>query len=205
DGGPVLSSVPAAGTVGPSALSVRTPAGWVDATTVSSVAHKGSGLRLTVQTSDPQGGTFDVEISPAGEGIIEVEATHGDSALEVLAIGAAWVATPDERFYGLGERGNTVQHRGARVESYVSDGPWIEENRALISAILPPPGFRARDDATYFPVPWILSSRGYGLLVDNDETAYHDLATSLRPDAWSVEVVGAPEGMAPRPAPTALR
>jgi alpha-glucosidase (family GH31 glycosyl hydrolase) len=54
-------------------------------------------------------------------------------------------------------------------------------------------------------VPWILSSRGYGVLVDNDETAYHDLATPLRPEAWSVEVVGAPEGMAPRPAPTTLR
>ena len=38
-----------------------------------------------------------------------------------------------------------------------------------------------RDDATYFPIPWILSSRGYGLLVDNDETAYHALATPDRP------------------------
>src|SRR5262249_54470899 len=49
---------------------------------------------------------------------------------------------------------------------------------------------------------------GYGVLVDNDETAYHDLATPERPDAWSMEVVGAPEapeGMAPRPGPTTLR
>jgi alpha-glucosidase len=205
DDGPVLASATGAGAAGPSALSVRTAAGWIHATTVSTVVRKGGGLRMTVQTSDPQGGTFELRIRPAGEGIIEVEATHGGSAVEVLGIGAAWAATPEERFYGLGERANAAEHSGARVESYVSDGPWIEEDRDLISAVLPAPGFRARDDATYFPVPWVLSSRGYGVLVDNDETAYHDLATPLRPDAWSVEVVGAPEGMAPRPAPTTLR
>src|SRR5262249_41302214 len=37
DGGPVLSSATAAGPTGPSALSVRTPAGWIHATTVSGV------------------------------------------------------------------------------------------------------------------------------------------------------------------------
>jgi alpha-glucosidase (family GH31 glycosyl hydrolase) len=160
---------------------------------------------MTVQTSDSQGATFALRISPAGEGIIEVEATLEGSTAEVLGIGAAWTATPDEHFYGLGERADAVQHRGARVESYVSDGPWTKDSRAVISALLPAPGFRARDDATYFPVPWILSSRGYGVLVDNDETAYHDLATPQRPDVWSIEVVGAPESMAPRPAPSTLR
>src|SRR5262249_52992858 len=161
---------------GPSALSVRTSTGWVHATTVSSVMRTGRGLRMIVQTSDPQGGTFALRISPAGEGVIEVEATYRGSTGEILGIGSAWATTPDERFYGLGERANAAQHRGERVESYVSDGPWTEANRTLISAILPGPGYRARDDATYFPVPWILSSHGYGVLVDNDETAYHDLA-----------------------------
>ena len=190
---------------GPSALSVRTAAGWVHATAVSSAVRKAGALRMTVQTSDSQGATFALRISRAGEGIIEVEATLEGSTAEVLGIGAAWTATPDEHFYGLGERADAVQHRGARVESYVSDGPWTKDSRAVISALLPAPGFRARDDATYFPVPWILSSRGYGVLVDNDETAYHDLATPRRPDVWSIEVVGAPEGMAARPAPSTLR
>ncbi len=195
-----------AGPLGPSALSVRTAAGWVHATTVSALDRTGGGtLRMTTRTSDPLGTTFAIRISPAGEGIIGVEATPAGSTAEVLGIGAAWATATDERFYGLGERANAAQHRGARVESYVSDGPWIEADRALISAVLPKPGFRARDDATYFPVPWVLSSRGYGVLVDNDETAYHDLATPERPDAWSLEVVGAPDGMSARPAPATLR
>jgi len=204
DGGPSLTSVSDAGATAPSALSLRTPTGWVHATSASRLTRKGNGLRLTVETSDPQVGAFEVRIAPAGEGVIEVEATRGATAMDVLGIAAAWSAPADERFYGLGERADTAQHRGARVENYVSDGPWIEENRGLISSILPPPGFRARDDATYFPIPWILSSRGYGVLVDNDETSYHDLATA-RPDAWSVEVVGAPDGVPARPAPTSLR
>src|SRR5262245_37043961 len=124
DDGPVLSSALAAGTSGPSALSVRTQAGWIHATTVSSLTRKGSGVQMMLQTSDPGGGTFVLRIRPDGEGVIELEATPG-AFQEVLGIGSAWVATPDERFYGLGERSDTVQHRGARVESYVSDGPWI--------------------------------------------------------------------------------
>jgi alpha-glucosidase (family GH31 glycosyl hydrolase) len=203
--GPVLRSATSAGAAGPAALSVRTAAGWVHATTVSSWVREEGGLRLIVETSDPQGATFEVRIRPGGEGVVEVAATYGGPAADVLGIGSAWVATPDERFYGLGERADTAQHRGARVESYVSDGPWIPVDRGLVSVLLPRPGFRARDDATYFPVPWILSSRGYGVLVDNDETVYHDLATPQRPDAWSFEVVGAPEGMTPRPGPTTLR
>jgi alpha-D-xyloside xylohydrolase len=204
DGGPSLSSASDAGADGPSALALRTPTGWIHATSVSRLARKGNGLRMTVDTSDPQAGAFEVRVAPDGEGVIEVEATRAATATDVLGISAAWAAPADERFYGLGERADAAQHRGARVENYVSDGPWIEENRALISAILPPPGFRARDDSTYFPIPWILSSRGYGVLVDNDETSYHDLAT-VRPDVWSVEVVGAPDGVAARPAPTSLR
>jgi alpha-glucosidase (family GH31 glycosyl hydrolase) len=202
--GPLLWSATDGSPVGPAALSAGTAAGWIHATTASGLTTTAHGLSMTVHTSDPQG-TFDVRIRPGGEGIIDVEATPHGFTTEIVSIGAAWAATPDERFYGLGERADAVQHRGARVESYVSDGPWINEDRGLISAILPPPGFRARDDATYFPVPWILSSRGYGLLIDNDETSYHDLATPSRPDAWSFEVIGAPEGMAPRPGPASLR
>ena len=61
-----------------------------------------------------------------------------------------------------------------------------------------PQGFRARDDATYYPVPWLLSSRGYGVLLDGDETSAFHLGTDPQ-DVWSVEV------QAPRLAPPRLR
>ena len=44
-----------------------------------------------------------------------------------------------------------------------------------------------RDDATYFPVPWLLSSRGHGVLALGDETHRHTLGTRR----WRVEADGA--------------
>ena len=78
----------------------------------------------------------------------------------------------------MGERPARVDQRGARrVETYVADGPYYPDaERAVLSTFVPPQGYRPRDDATYFPIPWVLSSRGYGVLVENEETAYHDFS-----------------------------
>lgn len=206
DGTTVLSSASGGDGTVPGGLSARTDTGWIDATRVSAIRREGRGVRATLATDDPLGGTVTLDVDPEGEGVLAVAATFSGGAVDApRAIGAAWAASPDERFYGLGERATTTQHRGTEVESYVSDGPWIEADRPLIRNVLPPPGFRPRNDATYFPVPWILSSRGYGVLVDNDETVEHALATPARPDAWSMTVVRSPDGATPLPVATTLR
>jgi sulfoquinovosidase len=99
----------------------------------------------------------------------------------------AFRAEPDERFYGCGERSHRCELRGEEVEHYVGEGPYQPEEYDLIRAIVPAWGLRERPDATYFPVPWLLSSRGYGVLVDNHETSRHRLCLGA-PDRWSVEV-----------------
>jgi alpha-glucosidase (family GH31 glycosyl hydrolase) len=53
--------------------------------------------------------------------------------------------------------------------------------------ILPDWGTRSRQDSTYFPIPWLLSSRGYGVLIDNDEMSYHRVGSESA-GAWSMEV-----------------
>ena len=78
----------------------------------------------------------------------------------------------------------------------MAEGPYQPDERPILGAVVPPPGFQPRDDATYFPVPWLLSTRGYGVLVDNTETSYFRLATDS-PSAWSVEVRGAPPNQQP--------
>ena len=80
-----------------------------------------------------------------------------------------------------------MDQRGNVVENYVSDGPWQPDQYAI--AELREWGFRPRDDATYYPIPWLLSTDGYGVLVDNPETSYFSLDQG---GAWSVEVVTAP-------------
>ena len=59
---------------------------------------------------------------------------------------------------GLVKRGNTI-------ENYVAEGPYQTEEWPFIAAFVPPPGYHPRDDATYFPMPWLLSTRGYGFLL----------------------------------------
>jgi hypothetical protein len=67
---------------------------------------------------------------------------------------------------------------------------------------VPPQGYHPRDDATYFPVPWLLSTAGYGVLLDSPETSTFDLARS-RPDVWSADVAAPrwPSASSPVPAP----
>jgi hypothetical protein len=192
---PVLVSASGVGGTGPAALSVRTADGWIHATSVAKVRRSRAALRAVLQTDDAGGRTIALRMRTAGKGVVAVEATFPDGGDEIIGWGAAFASAPDERFYGLGERADAVEHRGARVESYVSDGPWIAADRPIIEAILPPPGFRARDDATYFPVPWLLSSRGYGVLVDGDATVYHALTILTGwppPPSASLRLVAAP-------------
>ena len=58
---------------------------------------------------------------------------------------------------------------------------------------MPTWGIRERPESTYFPIPWLLSTAGYGVLVDNPETSYFRVRSDSASD-WSVEVVRAPEG-----------
>jgi alpha-glucosidase (family GH31 glycosyl hydrolase) len=102
-------------------------------------------------------------------------------------MGVGFGARPDERFLGFGERSNAVDQRGNDVEVFVGEGPFQPEERPAIAAFVPPQGFHARDDATYYPVPWLLSTAGYGVLLDSPETSTFDLARS-RPDVWSADV-----------------
>ena len=111
-------------------------------------------------------------------------------ALSARARGAtrvriAFAARRGERYLGFGERSNAVDQRGGQVESYVAEGPFEEDERAVVPSFVPAWGFHPRDDATYFPMPWLLSTSGYGVLVDNTETSLFRLD---RGRTWSVEV-----------------
>ena len=92
-----------------------------------------------------------------------------------------------ERFVGFGERSNAVDQRGNEVEHYVAEGPYVSEDYDIIGAVVPEPGLRERPDATYFPMPWLLSSRGYGILVADDDRSVHHLDES-GDGTWSVEI-----------------
>ncbi|HEX2086001.1 MAG TPA: TIM-barrel domain-containing protein [Solirubrobacteraceae bacterium] len=166
-------------------LGFRTAAGWVRATRALSVGRDGAAVVAELATSDPGGRTIRLRLAPDAHGVIALEATAAGG--DVTAMGIGFGARGDERYLGFGERSNAVDQRGNDVEVFVGEGPYQPEERPFITGFVPPWGYHPRDDATYFPLPWLLSTAGYGVLLDNAETSTFHLA-SERPDVWSVEV-----------------
>ena len=166
-------------------LGFRTASGWVHATRAAAVRNAGRALVATLETTDERGRRLEVRIKPAGHGVVSLAMRIAGGPLDdVQALGVGFEARPGERFFGFGERANALEHRGDVVENYVSDGPY-QPRSARSRRAGSQPGFRARDDATYFPVPWLLSSRGVGVLVDNAETSYFRLGVDAPADGAS--------------------
>jgi alpha-D-xyloside xylohydrolase len=122
-----------------------------------------------------------VRVERAGPGVIAVHLRGPTSA---KAVSISFRAAPREVFTGFGERSNAVDQHGRDVVNYTADGPFLAPDRAVAGVAVPDWAESDRNDATYYPIPWLLSSRGYGVLVDNDETSRF----VLRGRRWSVRV-----------------
>src|SRR3954454_22885632 len=134
----------------------------------------------TFATSD--GRTLEVRAARDADGVVALAIAPPPDA---LATSVTFAARRGERYLGFGERSNALDQRGRNVEVFVGEGPYQPEERAPIAAFVPPWGYHPRDDATYFPMPWVLSSAGYGLLLDDPETSRFDLRA---PGDWRAEV-----------------
>ncbi len=159
--------------------------GWVRATELKTAVLDGETWVGTVATTDPAW-TLEVRARAEQDGVIAIEVSAQGGAVQ--ASGIAFAAGEDERFVGFGERGNAVNQAGRILENYVAEGPYQDAEYPLINILVPPPGVRWRADTTYYPIPWLLSSRGYGVLLDNDEMSYHRLAAT---DGWAMETESA--------------
>jgi alpha-glucosidase (family GH31 glycosyl hydrolase) len=189
-------------------LGFRTAVGWQGATRVLSAHRDGRAYEATLATTDPLR-QLALRLAPAAEGVISLDARVVGPTTGLDAVGGGFGSPPSERFIGFGERSHQVEQRGQVVEAFVSDGPYQPVEYPVLNAFVPPWALRSRPDATYFPVPWLLSSRGYGVLVDNPETTVFRLGTDA-PDRWSLEVTAAPTGqlggqLAPPPERLQLR
>jgi alpha-glucosidase (family GH31 glycosyl hydrolase) len=175
----VLAEAPA-GTLG-----FRTAAASFHATRVIAGRSAGSAWEATLATSDPSGRRLSVRLARDAEGVIALRArVTGARLADVTHTGIAFRARPRERYLGFGERSNAVDQRGNEVENYVAEGPFEEDERSLVPSFVPAWGYHPRDDATYFPMPWLLSTAGYGVLLGNSEPSLFRLGKR----AWRAEV-----------------
>lgn len=185
---------------------------WFHATRVAEI----SGRSFVLDTNDPSGRRIALEIDfPAsGEvqigarlvgGIVDPEAlgataeslcpgqTAGCGARTIL-FGDAFASPKTEEFLGFGERYNSVAQRGNNVPLWSEEGSFGPgPGEPLASALPTAPGtemlqaFPSGPLYTYYPVPFALSTRGYGLLLDTGAYGEFRLATDL-PDAVAFAV-----------------
>lgn len=113
--------------------------------------------------------------APAGEALpslLGVEwLTDGARARRVRL---AFACDPGEAFFGLGERFNALDQRGE-----IMDIRCYEQ-------------YKSQGKRTYMPVPFLLSSAGYGVHVESSRWMQFDLAAT-RPDRWTLEADLGPE------------
>jgi len=167
--------------------SAPAPAATVDAGSLVAVSD-GSRLVLeqpgtpsaSLELSGTSPAGLEPELKRVGEGMIRVRfrAPAGSATTR-----ADFTRAAGESFLGFGERSDQVVRTGGTVEHRVVDGPYQAIEEPVIQAFVPGPGFTTRDDASYFPIPWLISTRGYGVLIENDEQSRHEIG-----GRWSAEV-----------------
>ncbi|HOO55670.1 MAG TPA: glycoside hydrolase family 31 protein [bacterium] len=89
----------------------------------------------------------------------------GVAGLEVVAEketewNVSFVSPGNEHLYGMGEKFNTLDHRGHTVRMFNTDN------------------IKEKGESCYKCVPWVMSDRGYGVWLDNTSVATFDLADS---------------------------
>lgn len=129
-------------------------------------------------TDDPRGRSIGIRVSVVKPGVVSVIA---DAPAAATQTGVGFDRRASERFLGFGERSDAVVRRGGTVEDYVAEGPYQPAEDPLVSAFVPPVAVDLRPDATYFPIPWLLSSRGFGFLLEGSAKSLFTLGAP-----WSV-------------------
>ena len=131
-------------------------------------AHQdGGALVATISTSDP-GHTITLRVQAEGAGAFDVQATSTGAS----ALAASFASGADEGFHGMGGRRESTDLRGRHILGWVLDYRYPNVTGSY-----------------YYVEPLVLSSRGYGLWLDQTENASFRLASDVD-DAWRVAVVG---------------
>ncbi|HOZ47912.1 MAG TPA: glycoside hydrolase family 31 protein [Candidatus Hydrogenedentes bacterium] len=167
-------------------LSLKEP--WIQSRAATDYHVLDDRVCFSVETYRPSRGPLLFVVGPFYDSAVRLAASvpASDGARQRVAF--AFAAPEDEHYAGFGERFNRIDQRGRRLECWAEEGSiepgWLRRFRPDWP---PEYAFPGGEDASYAPVPFFLSSRGYGLLADVAEPSHFDMAAS-RNDLWRVEV-----------------
>jgi alpha-glucosidase (family GH31 glycosyl hydrolase) len=118
------------------------------------------------------------------EGTLRVEARASGEAARMWS--SAFYAGKEERFVGFGERFNRVDQRGVTVYNWAEEGGIGTGEGTEPNPGNPSPNGEAM---TYYPVPFFVSTAGYGFWLDSTWRSEFDLVTD-HDGAWRVRDFG---------------
>ena len=167
-------------------LSLNEP--WVHAVKAAGYEQHEDRVYFTVETYRPSRGHILFVVGPFYNGAVRLAASVTPGKGTFGRVAFTFHAPENEHYAGFGERFNGVDQRGKKLENWAEEGgiepgllrrfwPWRPPEHTI-------PG---GEDASYAPMPFFLSSRGYGLLADVPEPTHFDMAKSCK-DMWRVEV-----------------
>ena len=147
------------------------------------------GDEYLLATDDPLGHRIALRITRPADGVVRLESRLASGPLAgtgpTLSL-ARFDATPDERFLGFGERSNAVDQTGREVFSWAEEGPFSAGNYEALTQRIPSFAFPTGPAGTNFPIPWLVSTRGFGVLIDRTERSRF----LLRGSPWTAQVEG---------------
>jgi sulfoquinovosidase len=169
---------------GPSRPDEADPArpAWHRITRARSAHRQRDRLTAVLETDHPEAVEARTEIIVHEDERIAVTIAVAGAAV----VSQSFVAEPGERFLGFGERSHAVSLDHGVVENYVGEGPYQQHEYPLLHDTVPAWAIRNRPDATYFPLPWVISTRGFGVSIDQDDLSYVRLRADSG-DTWSIE------------------
>ncbi len=163
---------------------------WRDAWQVSSATQTSNALALLLTKSGSSDGmtvTF-----TAGDTSLRVEAQmttigQADRSAQAATTPTAWeaaFATPstNEGFLGLGERFTRTNFRGLAMYSFAEEGGIGSGENQPAGPHNPYPNGEAM---TYYPIPFFMSTNGYGFWLDTTYWNEYDFAID-EPDTWRI-------------------
>ncbi|HVE69647.1 MAG TPA: TIM-barrel domain-containing protein [Solirubrobacteraceae bacterium] len=165
---------------------------WFHARRVVRVARPAADrLELELATNDPMGHRLLAVVERRDEGVVTVTSRvapgSGPYAGSATTGGAAFAAAGGERYLGFGSRSNAVDQTGREVFNWAEEGPFSSGNaEAVLRPLVPDFTFPSGPAATNLPIPWLLSTRGLGVLIDQTHRSRFRLG-SERSDAWQAE------------------
>ena len=140
------------------------------------------------QAPVPRGDTITVALSGGGQLTVRDDGP-GRTRIQIDAPGGDAVAVParcdpDGTFHGFGEQYHTIDQRGEAFTLLVSE-QGIGRDESV-------PFYSGGRHTTYFPMPYWLDARGFGVLVDTDHRVEVDLCATDPERAWIEVVDGGP-------------